>query len=317
MTKWLLIIDGGATKTACAVAHADSGEIHFIKTTSGSNYQAIGIDNTLEVLQALLSQVHGFLQQQPSQKIAAATFAMAGIDSARDYEIVATTVHEAIATHRLDIDKLIIENDAEATFHGVTSGQAGAMLIAGTGAIAYASNGKQQIVRAGGWGHRAGDEGSGYWLGQEVVRAIFKMEDGRGEPTLLKKAVFNYLGIQQATELASWLFRPSYTNAQLAKMGSFLAEATAKNDACAIQISTRAAHELVLLACAALKQISYNGDVFTLYCNGGAIKHNPFILHTFTKKMTSMYPKIRITLCQQAPIDYIIKRTQMEVSQKF
>ena len=142
------------------------------------------------------------------------------------------------------------------------------------------------------------------------------MEDGRGEPTLLKDAVFNYLRIQHATELASWLFRPSYTNAQLAKMGAFLAEAVAKNDACAIQISSKAAHELVLLACAVLKQIGYSGEVFTLYCNGGAIKHNPFILHLFTKEMTSMYPKIRISLCQQAPIDYIIKRTQIEVSQK-
>lgn len=316
MTEWLLIVDGGATKTACAIAHADSGEIQFIKTASGSNYQAIGVDNALEILQALLSQVRGFLQQQTIQKIAAATFAMAGIDSERDHKIVATIVNKAIATHQLEIDTLIIENDAEATLHGVTAGQAGGLLIAGTGAIAYASDGKQKIVRAGGWGHRAGDEGSGYWLGQEVVRAIFKMEDGRGEPTLLKSAVFNYLNIQHATELAAWLFRPSYTNAQLAKMGSFLAEATAKNDACAIQISTQAAHELVLLACAVLKQIGYSGNVFTLYCNGGAIKHNPFILHTFTKEMTSMYPKIRISLCQQAPIDYIIKRTQIEVSQK-
>ncbi|KOS66181.1 hypothetical protein AEA09_19090 [Lysinibacillus contaminans] len=315
MTKWLLIIDGGATKTACAVVHADSGEIQFIKTASGSNYQAIGVENALEILQALLTHVRGFLQQQTTQKISVATFAMAGIDSLRDRDIVTTIVNQAITTQQLDIDTLIIENDAEATLYGVTAGQAGALLIAGTGAIAYASDGKQNIVRAGGWGHRAGDEGSGYWLGQEVVRAIFKMEDGRGEPTLLKNAVFNYLRIQHATELATWLFRPSYTNAQLAKMGAFLAEATAKNDTCAIQISTRAAHELVLLACAVLKQINYSGEVFTLYCNGGAIKHNPFILHTFTKEMTSMYPKIRISLCQQAPIEYIIKRTKMEASQ--
>lgn len=316
MTEWLLIIDGGATKTACAIVHAESGDIQFIKTAGGSNYQAIGIDNALEILQALLTQVHEFLQQQATPKIAVATFAMAGIDSARDHEIVTSIVNEAITAQPLDIGTLIIENDAEATLRGVTTGQAGALLIAGTGTIAYAYDGKQKIVRAGGWGHRASDEGSGYWLGQEVIRAIFKMEDGRGEPTLLKNAVFNYLRIQHSTELATWLFRPSYTNAQLAKMGAFLAEAVAKNDACALQISTRAAHELVLLACAVLKQIGYNGEVFTLYCNGGAIKHNPFILHTFTKEMTSMYPKIHISLCQQAPIDYIIERTKKEVSQK-
>lgn len=316
MTAWLLIVDGGATKTACAVVHAESGEINYTKTASGSNYQAIGKENALEVLQALLSHVHDFLQQQVTQKIAVATFAMAGIDSQRDHSTVKAIVHEAIAAQQLAIDVLIVENDAEATLLGATGGQAGALLIAGTGAIAYAHDSHQKVVRAGGWGHRAGDEGSGYWLGQEVVRAILKMEDGRGEPTLLKNTVFNYLRIQDVTELAAWLFRPTYTNAQLAKMGAFLADAVIKNDACAIQISTRAAHELVLLACAVLKQIGYNGEVFTLYCNGGAIKHNPFILDIFTKEMTSMYPKIRISLCQQQPIDYIIKRTQMEISNR-
>lgn len=314
MTEWLLIIDGGATKTACAVVHAVSGEIEFITKTSGSNYQAIGRENVLEILQKLLAQVREFLKKQTTSNITIATFAMAGIDSTKDHEIVTAIVHKAISAQELDIRTLIIENDAEATLRGITSGQAGALLIAGTGAIAYACNSKQNIVRAGGWGHRAGDEGSGYWLGQEVLRAIFKMEDGRGEPTLLKSAVFDYLRIQHVSELASWLFHPSHTNAQLAKMGAFLADAVSKNDACAIRISSSAAHELALLACAVLKKNGYRGEAFTLYCNGGAIKHNPFILHLFTKEMTSLYPKIRITLCQQAPIDYIIKRTKMEVS---
>ena len=315
MTKWLLIIDGGATKTACAVVHADSGEIQFITKTSGSNYQAIGMEKAFEILQNLLAQVREFLQRQTTSNITVATFAMAGIDSAKDHEIVSAIIHSAITAQQLDIRTLIIENDAEATLRGITSGQAGALLIAGTGAIAYACNREQNIVRAGGWGHRAGDEGSGYWLGQEVLRAIFKMEDGRGEPTILKNAVFNYLRIQHVSELAAWLFQPSHTNAQLAKMGAFLADAVTKNDACAIQISSRAAHELVLLACAVLKKNGYRGEEFTLYCNGGAIKHNPLILHLFTKEMTSLYPKIRITLCQQAPIDYIIERTKKEVPQ--
>lgn len=309
MKKWLLIIDGGATKTACAIVHAESGEMVFSNTTSGSNYQAIGVESTKEILQALLTQVHAFLQEQVSQKIAVATFAMAGIDSAKDHAVVKAIVNEAVAIAQLDIHTLIIENDAEATLLGVTHGQAGALLIAGTGAIAYAYDGTH-IERAGGWGHRAGDEGSGYWLGQEVVRAIFRMEDGRGEPTILRNAVYNYLRIQDVTELAAWLFRPSYTNAQLAKMGAFLADAVVKNDACARQISSQGAHELVLLACAVLKKINYQGEAFTLYCNGGAIKHNPLILKTFTQEMTAMYSRIQISLCQQQPIYYIIERTK-------
>ncbi|WP_285398373.1 BadF/BadG/BcrA/BcrD ATPase family protein [Lysinibacillus sp. fls2-241-R2A-57] len=310
MMEWLLIIDGGATKTACAVVHAESGEIKYTKSTSGSNYQAIGAESATAILHALLAHVQDFLQKQECSNISVATFAMAGIDSPKDHEIVSAIVHSVISALQLKINTLIIENDAQATLLGVTAGQAGALLIAGTGAIAYAFDGSQIIVRAGGWGHRAGDEGSGYWLGQEVIRAIFRMEDGRGEPTLLKDAVYDYLRIQDVTELATWLFRPSYTNAQLAKMGAFLADAVTKKDSCAIQISMRAAQELVLLACAVLKKVGYQGEAFTLYCNGGAIKHNPLIFKTFSQEMKSMYPQIEVSLCQHQPIYYLIERTK-------
>lgn len=309
MTKWLLIIDGGATKTACAVVDADSGAIQYTTSTRGSNYQAIGVEATTAILQELLATVEAFLQKHSSKHIAVATFALAGIDSPKDHKMVTAIVQKALSATQLHIDTLIIENDAEATLLGVTAGQAGALLIAGTGAIAYAYDGNQ-IVRAGGWGHRAGDEGSGYWLGQEVIRAIFKMEDGRGKPTILKDAVYHALGIQDVTELAAWLFHPSYTNAQLAKMGAFVAEAVVQNDSCAIEISQQAAYELALLANAVLKKIDYQSGPFTLYCNGGAIKHNPLIFKTFTAQITSMYPHITIALCQHQPITYLIERTK-------
>ncbi|MGE7674999.1 N-acetylglucosamine kinase [Lysinibacillus sp. NPDC094403] len=310
MMEWLLIIDGGATKTACALVHAESGEIKYTNSTSGSNHQAIGVESATKILQALLAKVQDFLQKQDCLNIAVATFAMAGIDSPKDHEIVLAIVHSAVSALPLKIDTLIIENDAQATLLGVTAGQASALLIAGTGAIAYAFDGTQ-VVRAGGWGHRAGDEGSGYWLGQEIIRAIFRMEDGRGEPTILKNAVYDYLQIQDVTELAAWLFHPSYTNAKLAKMSAFLADAVTKKDSCAIQISIRAAQELVLLARAVLKKVDYRGEAFSLYCNGGAIKHNPFIFKTFSLEMKSMSPQIEVSLCEHQPIHYLIERTKM------
>jgi len=309
MKQWLLIIDGGATKTACAVVHAESGNVEYSTSTKGSNYQAIGVESATAILQKLLANVETFLQKHSHSQIAVATFALAGIDSPKDHVAVVAIVQNALQTTELQIDTLIIENDAEATLLGVTAGQAGALLIAGTGAIAYAYDG-QRIVRAGGWGHRAGDEGSGYWLGQEVVRAIFKMEDGRGRPTILKEAVYQSLGIQDVTELAEWLFHPSYTNAQLAKMGSFVAKAVEQEDPCAIEISQQAAHELVLLARAVLKKINYQNEPFSFYCNGGAMKHNPLILKIFTEQITSMYPQVNITLCQHQPITYLIERTK-------
>lgn len=70
------------------------------------------------------------MQKYPNSQIAVATFALAGIDSPKDHTAVVAIVQNALQTTQLQVDTLIIENDAEATLLGVTAGQAGALLIA-------------------------------------------------------------------------------------------------------------------------------------------------------------------------------------------
>jgi glucosamine kinase len=58
---------------------------------------------------------------------------------------------------------------------------AGVVLIAGTGSVAWASAAAGEEARAGGWGHLLGDEGSGYWVVREAIRRVLAAHD-RGEP---------------------------------------------------------------------------------------------------------------------------------------
>ena len=52
------------------------------------------------------------------------------------------------------------------------------MIIAGTGSIGWAMvSGRQH--RVGGWGLDVSDEGSGAWLGREVLRQVLWAHDGR------------------------------------------------------------------------------------------------------------------------------------------
>ncbi|UUZ96407.1 hypothetical protein LJK87_20105 [Paenibacillus sp. P25] len=54
-----------------------------------------------------------------------------------------------------------IANDAVAALAAGTSGEAGIVLIAGTGSIAYGYDPETgEAVRAGGWGYLLGDEGA-------------------------------------------------------------------------------------------------------------------------------------------------------------
>lgn len=301
MTKVVLAVDGGATKTAVKVL---DGERELMSITgSGSNYQAIGEEKVTAELSRLLSQV-----AQLSVTVDAAVFAIAGIDTKQDLVTVRKIVADSIAASGITVDTYVVENDVEAAMRGLCGDKPGALLISGTGAIGYSFDG-ERVYRAGGWGHRVGDEGSGYWIGQAVVQAVFKSMDGRGAATVLSEYVLTSKGFADTDELMNWLYRGDYRNADLAGFGSLLQQAVESGDAVAVQIAELAAEELTSLACALLKPFHGHLDnTFTFYLNGGILKNNAYIYDRFVQGLQNEAPRITITLCEQKPIDAIIAR---------
>lgn len=304
MTKHLLLaVDGGATKTSLSL-RTTTGEVLFEKISTGSNYQAIGEARVCEVLTDLLKALAPYC----ANPIEVAVFAIAGIDTPKDKTVITAIVEKCLVNAGLQIRQLLIENDVEATLLGATASRPGALLIAGTGAIAYAFNGTS-IIRCGGWGHRAGDEGSGYWVGQQMLKAIFRHADGRSkQPTQLTKLVLQTLGLASVDELINWLYAPNYTNAQVAGLGSLLAEAVAAQDTVACHIAQKAAEELTLLAKTILQKIGYTSGPYTFYLNGGVLEYNDCITDLFYQQMRTHYPDIEWRMCTEKPIEYIVKR---------
>lgn len=305
----ILAVDGGATKTTLTIRSTE-GECLFEKTAAGSNYQTIGVHTVIERLSHLL---HDAFYSTKLSTIDAAVFAIAGIDTASDLETVTQIVQQALQSTSFHIGKLIIENDVHATLLGLVGRHPGALLISGTGSIVVATNGDGKIVRSGGWGHRASDEGSGYWIGRQILKAIFRAEDGLEQPTLLKDLVFTKLGISSIEQLMAWLYQPEYTNAQTASISSILPEAVSKGDDKAIQISQRAATELFLLVKGTLTKVDYEGEEFSLYLNGSILKHHPFILSHLQHFIHQSYPQIVFKLCDGKPIEAIVNRAKFAV----
>jgi glucosamine kinase len=79
--------------------------------------------------------------------------------------------------------------DAVTAFAAGTAEPSGGVLIADAGTIAARVNHEQVTARVDGNGWLVGDDGSGFWLGRQAVRAVFAALDGRDEDTLLRDAV--------------------------------------------------------------------------------------------------------------------------------
>jgi N-acetylglucosamine kinase-like BadF-type ATPase len=80
-------------------------------------------------------------------------------------------------------------------------GHIGVTVDAGTGAMARGWSKDGREAGAGGWGATLGDEGSGYWIGMEAMRAILKAFDGRIKPTLLTDPILKQLDLSDLLDL--------------------------------------------------------------------------------------------------------------------
>jgi len=83
--------------------------------------------------------------------------------------------------------------DLEVAFAGGTPASDGAVLVAGTGAAAGSLTDHRLTRTAGGHGWLLGDDGSGFWLGREAVRATLRTLDAGGNPGALVDSVLREL----------------------------------------------------------------------------------------------------------------------------
>ena len=83
--------------------------------------------------------------------------------------------------------------DLEVAFAGGTAASDGAVLVAGTGAAAGSLTDHRLTRTADGHGWLLGDDGSGFWLGREAVRATLRTLDAGGTPGALVDSVLREL----------------------------------------------------------------------------------------------------------------------------
>ena len=119
---------------------------------------------------------------------AAAGLGLAGVRTPADADRIAAELRARTGV------PVAVGDDTEAALAGAFRGGHGVVVIAGTGSGALGRNAEGRTARVGGHGFLLGDEGGGYWIGREAVRAALRAADGTGPPTALAAAVRSAFG---------------------------------------------------------------------------------------------------------------------------
>ncbi len=174
----LVAVDAGGTSTR-AVILDPAGHCLGYAVAGGSNPIAVGPGTAAASVAESITQALG-KANVPRTRIRLVVLAMAGAGT----PAVAEEVRMRLAGFGLAAP-LVFESDLLATFFSGTHQSDGYALISGTGAGAIRVEDGRQAAVADGLGWLLGDEGSGFWIGRRVVRAVLADLDGRGLATAL------------------------------------------------------------------------------------------------------------------------------------
>jgi N-acetylglucosamine kinase-like BadF-type ATPase len=213
--------------------------------------------------------------------------------------------------------RTLIRGDMVTAHAGALNGQPGVVAIAGTGSVYFGTSPDGGCLKLGGFGYAFGDEGGGYWIGTEALRAASKAYDQRAEPTRLVAALCQALGLEEFSQVPRLFYSRPMQPAQIAKL-SFTVEAVAeKGDSVASQLLERAGHELAIGTTTLVRRLDYSAGCAVSY-HGAILQECPIVLEAFKKHLALNIPSIRV----QKPVfdalygAYLLGRHEIESQER-
>jgi glucosamine kinase len=278
---YFLGIDGGGTKTRCVLGDEHS-TLGFGSSTS-CKIQRVGEACAHDALSAAIHEA--CVQAGTSPRQIART--CSGVTGAGRPEI-ADRMRTLIS--RIAGGEIEILGDAEIAFEDVFGAGPGIVVNAGTGSFAYGRNAKGEPRRAGGWGHSISDEGSGYWIGIEAIKAALQERDKKKESAFLNQ-LMEGLG---AKDFDDFIVLVNANPApDFGDLFPVVRSAADNDNGIANDVLDRAGQELANLATTIIQQLFGEATV-SVAIHGGVLRSSHRVREEFAKHLRSQYPKVLI-----------------------
>jgi N-acetylglucosamine kinase-like BadF-type ATPase len=262
--RLFLGVDGGQSGTTALIGDED-GRVLGAGTAGPCNHVA-----TAEGRQKLVRAVGGSVAEACAQagldagavRFAAACCGMSGSPADK----------QAILSEILPAETLVTTNDAVIALAGATAGEPGIITIAGTGSIAFGRNAQGRAARVGGWGYIFGDEGGGFDIVRQALRAALRCEEGWGPPTALRGVLLEATGAADANTAMHLFYTSDWPRSRVAALAPLVDEAAIEGDPIAADILHNAAQQLALLASSVRRQLWKPGEPARVAWIGGAFR---------------------------------------------
>jgi glucosamine kinase len=311
---YYLGIDGGGTKTTCAVGD----ETHLLATaTAGpSNIVRVGEVIARESLRQSVSQACAAAGITPAQ-VSHTCVGGAGAARPEFAEIVRRSLAEILPT---PID---VFGDMQIALEAGFDTGPGVIVNAGTGSFAYGRGQQGATVRAGGWGFAIGDEGSAHWIGRAAVSAVLRASDPRVADlrdgtsksdslpdSSLTAAMFKVWGVTSLADLAR-----AANSIPPPDFSALFPAVAASSDALAARVLSDAGRELADVAAVVIRRLfpkNQTGPV-PVATTGGVFRHAPLVRQAFYNELRTLDSRAEVNQQVVEPVEGALRMARRNV----
>jgi glucosamine kinase len=286
---FLLGIDGGATKTLAAVLDVERGALH-VGHGGPSNQDAVGV-----------RAAGRGLFEAADEALARAGIGDAQLDAA--VLAVAGTDTDAVEAHvRAERSReWIVVGDVVGAWATATGARPGVGAISGTGSNVFGVGPDGRAWRAGGWGHLLGDEGSGYWLGVQSIKAALRDRERSGPETPLSDAAVEFFGASTVEAMATLVYSVPLTKDRIAAFARETAALAERGDPVARELYERGAVELAQQIAAVIHETGLQGT-FPVGLIGSAWKAGAVFVDPLTRAIHAIAPEAQVAVVEMNPV---------------
>lgn len=253
--KYVIGVDGGATKTRAVLADLNGKILKFFDGDSAS-LRNNGID---ESVKNIARAIKGVL---PGNKKEIFSICIGLPDVAEEFGRKIKDIEKSIS-RKINFKNVKVISDQIVAFKSGTNERNGVVLIAGTGSIARGWN-KGKEEKASGWGWLA-EEGCSFWAGREALQAVFRNLDD-GNENILTKKILEKFGVKSANNLAAKIYSENVLE-KVSSLAQVLDEAANEGDLDAKSILSLAGRRASLAAGIVVRKLDFYNS-FTLVLAG-------------------------------------------------
>ncbi|MBQ8160030.1 MAG: ATPase [Clostridia bacterium] len=284
--------DGGGTKTAIRCENAERREILHCQlgplTMSGA-----GLQDMRQVVASAVTEMSRLPEGLDGCRML--VIGTAGVSNTKSVSQIEKALRDAGYRGPSQI-----VGDQVIALEAAISGP-GAILSVGTGSICVGRDLSGQMARCGGYGYLIDDEGGGYALGRDILAAVVRAEDGRGEPTKLRDFLFEHLGVQSIQGMITWLYGEETKKKDIAALAPLLLPALHTGDHAALEIAEKAAVELTQLVTGVFRKLElFEGELALM---GSIMEHVDIIRNLTEEKCLKTIPGISVTRPRHSAVE--------------